>query len=129
MRVDDVVCKVLSLGRGCLLAVMDIESAFRNIPVHPHDWHIGLRWKGKSYVDTVLPKIFNALADVLQWMTEQCGTSYLRHYLDNFITAGGHHSEEECQSNMSLLTELCNLLGFSMAANKQEGPATCLIIS
>ena len=45
MRVDDVVRQVLYLGTGCLLAKIDIESAFRNIPVHPHDRHLlGMRW-------------------------------------------------------------------------------------
>ena len=134
MRVDEVVHKVLSLGRGCQLAKIDIESAFRNVPVHPHDRHLlGLSWKGNMFIDVVLPfglrsspKIFNALADALQWITERCSVSYLRHYLDDFITAGRPHSEE-CQTNLALLIELCALLGFPMAVDKREGPTTCLI--
>ena len=31
---------VLSLGKETLLAKVDIESAFRNIPVHPDDRHL-----------------------------------------------------------------------------------------
>ena len=79
IRVDEVVQRIISLGRGCQLAKIDIESVFRNIPVHPHDRHLlGLSWEGQLYVDAVLtfglrsaPKMFNALADALQWIAEQ----------------------------------------------------------
>ena len=58
------------------MAKLDIESAYRIVPVHPDDRHLlGMRWRGETYVDTVLPfglrsapKIFNALADALQWI-------------------------------------------------------------
>ena len=91
MRVDEVVHQVLSLGRGCQLAKINIESAFRNVPVHPHDRHLlGLSWKGNMFIDAVLPvgirsapKIFNGLADALQWIAEYCGIPHLRHYLDD----------------------------------------------
>ena len=133
IRVDEVVQKVLLLGRGCQLAKIDIESAFRNVPVHPQDRHLlGLSWNGNIFIEAVLPfglrsapKIFNALADALQWVAEQSGVSYLRHYLDDFITAGKPLSEE-CQANLDLLIALCNILGFPMASNKREGPTTCL---
>ena len=72
------------------------------------------------------PKIFNALADALQWIAERCGISYLGHYLDDFVTAGRPLSEE-CHTNLALLLELCDLLGFPMASDKREGPTTCLI--
>ena len=133
MRVDEVLHKVLSLGRGRQLAKINIERAFQIFPVHPHDQHLlGLSWKGNMFIDTVLPfglrsapKMFNALADALQWIAERCGISYLRHYflmlLNDLITAGRPNSEE-CQTNLALLIELCDLLGFPMAVDKREGP-------
>lgn len=125
MRFDEVVHEVLSLSRGCRLTKINIENAFRNVPVHPHDRHLlGLSWNGKSYIDAVLPfglgsapKIFNALADTLQRIAEQCGISYLRHYLDDLITAGRPHTVE-CQTNLALLIALCNQLGFPMSVDK-----------
>ena len=47
---------------------MDIESAYRLIPVHPHDRVLqAVSWNGEIYVDPMLPfglrsapKIFNA---------------------------------------------------------------------
>ena len=34
---DDAVEKVMELGIGCLLAKVDVEHAYRNIPIHPED--------------------------------------------------------------------------------------------
>ena len=56
MKVDDVVQEILSMGKGCLLAKIDVESAFRNVPVHPNDRHLlGMKWNDQLYIDTVLP--------------------------------------------------------------------------
>ena len=39
-----------------MLAKIDIENAFRNIPVHPDDRHIlGMQWQNILYIDSVLP--------------------------------------------------------------------------
>ena len=96
MKVDQVVQQVLSLGKGAPLAKIDIESAFRNIPVHPDDRHLlGMRWNDELFIDTVLPfglgsapKIFNSIADALQWIAKNQGVTYLEHFLDNYVTTG-----------------------------------------
>ena len=75
LRMDDVVRRIASLGRETRLAKMDIESAYRIVPVQPGDRPLlGMRWKGEFYFDTRLPfglrsapKIFSAVADALQW--------------------------------------------------------------
>ena len=113
MRVDDVVQQILQTGKGCLLAKVDIEDAFRNLPVHPHDRHLlGMAWENQLFVDTVLPfglrsvpKIFNSIADALQWITRTCD---LEHFLDDFITTGPPGTEE-CSHNLSLLVHICKL--------------------
>ena len=73
IAVDDVAEIVQELGRGTLLAKMDIETAYRLIPVHPQDRVLqDMEWEGKIYVDPCLPfglrsapKVFNAVADAL----------------------------------------------------------------
>ena len=80
--VDDAVQRIMSYTRGALLAKLDIESAYRIIPVHPDDRPLlGLMWKGRLYVDTSLPfglrsapKLFNALVDGLSWILRAKGT-------------------------------------------------------
>ena len=119
--------RILALGPGTLLAKIDVESAFRNIPIHPHDCHLlGMLWGGCLYVDTTLPfglrsapKTFNAVADALQWIAIHRGVSYLDHFLDDFIT--------ECERNRALLVYTCRILNIPLAFTKQEGPAVCLI--
>ena len=45
------------LGRGALLAKMDIQQAYRMVPVHPDNRALlGMRWEGGViYIDTRLP--------------------------------------------------------------------------
>ena len=79
--VREVAAHVHMLGKGALMAKMDVKSAFRNIPVHPDDrLLLGTQWENQYFVDTVLPfglrsapKIFNAMADALQWIVRQKG--------------------------------------------------------
>lgn len=133
-NVDNTVQRVLACGQGTLLAKMDIESAFRNIPVHPHDRHLlGMAWEGSLYIDTVLPfglrsapKIFNAVADALQWIALERGVSNLDHFLDDFITTG-HPDSTECSQNLDTLVATCRLLGMPLSPSKLEGPTTCLV--
>ena len=54
-----------------------------------------MQWPEKVYVDKALPfglrsapKLFNALADVIEWVAKNQGTSNLWHYLDDYITNG-----------------------------------------
>ena len=54
--VDDAVAILLHLGKGALMAKIDLKSAFRMIPVHRADWDLlGMHWRGQYYVDTCLP--------------------------------------------------------------------------
>ena len=56
IKVDDVIEQVLRLGPGSMLAKMDVESAYRIVPVHPDDRPLlGMRWKDKLYIDLMLP--------------------------------------------------------------------------
>ena len=52
--VDEVAARVAHLGRGTLLAKIDIESAYRLLPVHPHDRPLqAIKWNNQIYVDAV----------------------------------------------------------------------------
>ena len=83
-------------GKGALMAKIDIESAYRLVPVHPHDRPLqAVQWKGDVYVDPMhpfrlrpAPKIFNTLADSLEWYLRHQGIEHVFHYLDDFIVVG-----------------------------------------
>ena len=54
--VDRVAEIAASIGRGALLAKVDIESAYRLIPVRPHDRPLqAMLWQDKIYIDPMLP--------------------------------------------------------------------------
>lgn len=101
VSVDIAAEKVLTLGKGALMAKLDIKSAFRLVPVHPADRHLlGLKWEGHTYIDKVLPfglrsapKIFNAIADALQFIAIKNGIKNIAHYLDDYLIVGPPASE------------------------------------
>jgi len=84
--------QITALGRGTLLAKVDIKRAFCLLPVHPADRHLlAMKWCKLLYIDMCLPfglrsapKLFNILADLLSWIMEQKGVSSIMHYLDDF---------------------------------------------
>ena len=112
--VDIVAAQVLRLGRGFLLAKMDVKQAYRMIPVHPQDRPLlGMEWEGDVYVDKVLPfglrsapLIFSSVADMLQWMMQRRGATFVDHYIDDFVTVGRPGSDE-CSRNVQIMHETC----------------------
>ena len=47
-------------------------------------------------------------------------------YLADFLTLGAANSEE-CDHNLQVLLDTCNLLGIPLATEKIEGPATQIV--
>ena len=94
--VDHAARMIVAQGKGALLAKLDLESAYRMIPVHPEDrLLLGMKWKGKIWLDTALPfglrsapKIFNVMADCLQWIFRNRGAEGVIHYLDDYLFVG-----------------------------------------
>ena len=134
LKIDDVATLIAEKGAGALLAKVDIEAAYRQIPVHPQDRPLqALKWEGRLYVDPRLPfglrsapKIFNAVADALEWVLTQAGIPCIRHYLDDFIIVSLPASPQ-CQQCLDILDRVCRVLGVPMAVHKREGPTTCII--
>ena len=131
--VESVATAAQQLGKGALLAKLDIKSAYRIVPVHPHDRQLmGVEWKDAHYVDGALPfglrsapKIFTAIADALQWIMRQNGVSMVEHYLDDFITMGPP-GLTVCRQNLERILSTCEELGVPLAEDKLEGPTCCL---
>jgi len=110
---------MLQSGRDTMLAKVDIKSAFRLLPVHPADRYLlGMKWRGSIYIDPFglcsAPKLFNILANLLAWISQTVGVSYLIHYLDDYLTTGPPHSTS-CQRNVDTFVALCAELGVPLA--------------
>ena len=56
IKMDDIIKMVSKFGPGAPLAKFDIESAYRNIAIHPSDRHLlGFKWCNAHYIDLALP--------------------------------------------------------------------------
>ena len=120
-------------GRGTLLAKIDIEAAYRLVPVHPQDRPLqAVQWGEAIYFDPMLPfglrsvpKLFNAVADALEWHVRHQGVRQIFHYLDDFIVLGPPDSLQ-CTESLATLVGACTALGVPIAEHKREGPTPCL---
>ena len=129
----DAAALVRHLGRGTVLAKIDLLHAYRIIPVHSDDHPLlGIKWEQDTFIDTALPfglrsapKIFSAFADALAWTMRQRGIIWQLHYLDDFLFLGSPKSAD-CASALRQAIDTCKLLGVPVAAHKTEGPSTCL---
>ena len=131
----DVACqKVLMLGQGAVLVKFDVSGAFQTVPVHPDDHHLlGMRWKGHTYVDKVLPfglrsapKLYNAVADGLLWILVTHDDVQGIHYLDDFLLFGAP-GVPQCAVALCKALARCASLGVPVAPAKTEGPTTKII--
>ena len=133
ISVEQVATEALLKGKGALIAKIDVKSAYRLIPVYPGDrkW-LGMEINGQVYIDGMLPfglrsapKLFNALADALEWCVAQEGVDSMFHYLDDFAVVGPPNSEA-CAQYLHTLVRVCNDLGVPLAPEKQEGPTSVI---
>jgi hypothetical protein len=130
---------VSELGRGCLLIKLDVEAAYKQVPVRPQDWHLlGFVFDGKFYYERVLPfglrsscRLWDMFAAALHFLCEhQLGVAvphFVVHYVDDFLFVvhsadGGAAARAMLQGALAL----CRSLGVPMAELKTEGPVTSL---
>ena len=131
--VDDAVQLILLLGRGTQLVKLDLENAYRNIPVHPQDQHLlAVSWQGDCFVDRALPfglksapKIFSAVVDTVAWALHCSGIRYQIHYLDDFLLLGPPYTGEAAWA-LSTTLRVLDHLGLPVAMHKTVGPVCCL---
>ncbi len=101
ISVIDMANAAVALGRGTLIAKIDIKAAYRLVPVCPEDrqWlPFGLR---------SAPKNFNALADALECVVAEKGVEHLYHYLDDFAMVGPPDSAA-CHYYLNTMAKVCH---------------------
>ena len=132
VAIDHVICHIKSLGTGCFLSKVVIECAFRIAPVHPDDWHLGMKFNNQCYFDMRLsmgsrssPYNFDTIGQALEFI---CKVNYLiqfvEHLLDDFITV---EPGSEPPTALQIIIELfLQALGIPLAPEKMFGPTACL---
>uniref|UniRef100_A0A1X7TD39 Reverse transcriptase domain-containing protein n=1 Tax=Amphimedon queenslandica TaxID=400682 RepID=A0A1X7TD39_AMPQE len=131
--VDEAVAMVIEAGQSAWMAKLDIQSAYRKVPVHPADQPLlGIHWRGVTFCDRALPfglrsapLLFTAVADGLSWAMECCGVHNLIHYLDDFFFCSRAESSE-CEQALRTAVNLCQRLGLPAAPHKVVGPCTTI---
>ena len=134
ISLDDATALIQAAGNGCLLAKVDLQEAYRAVPVHPSDQRLlAVQWKRSTFVDCVLPfglrsapKIFSAIIDAIMWILREKGVKQALHYLDDFLIVGLPNSRE-CHIALASTLSTCEGLGFPVAPDKTEGPTTSLV--
>ena len=124
---------ILAFGRGCWLVKLDVEAAYKQVPVRPQDWHLlGFKWEGKYYYERVLPfglksscRLWELYAAALHFFfSRHCKVPAVVHYIDDFLLV--FQSEQQAREGLAKVLMWCRYLGVPMAADKLAGPATCL---
>ena len=130
---DQATAFMRELGPGCWLIKLDVEAAYKQIPVRVEDWPLlGFMWRGKYYHERVLPfglrsscRLWEWYATALQQILERCaGIKAVVHYVDDFLFVVKELPQAKEQLRRAL--DLCIRLGVPIAADKTEGPTTCL---
>lgn len=97
---DYAIAQVLKLG-NCLLAKMDLDSAFRLIPVHPDDHNLlGFQLNKQFYYDCTLPMEASSFCQILarfsrnlEWVARtKLKVQHMVHILDDFLFLGPPNS-------------------------------------
>lgn len=131
---DEALGLVRSFGPGALMAKLDVESAFRLLPLHPESFKfMGFRVEGSYFVDRCLPMgcaiscaYFEKFSTFLHWcISDFTGQRGVAHYLDDFLFVGSGDSAA-CGLLLSDASKLFRSLGVPVAPDKTQGPVTCL---
>ena len=117
---DRVIALVHQMQPGALIGKVDIESAFRIVPIHPLDRHLlGFKVNEEFFFDKCLPMgcrsscaIFESFSTALQWVAlNKLHIPAISHILDDFIFVGPANSSiaENALETFCLLCRQCNI--------------------
>ena len=129
ITVEHLAKEAIALGKDSLIAKIDIKAAYDLIPVAPKD-HLclGMIWEEKFILTLCCllvldqhQKIFNAVADALEWCMIKEGVNIIYHYLDDFAVL----APLAPRSVIPIPNTEVSLLGLS-SRKAQAGPSNCI---
>lgn len=132
---DEATALVNEGGPGSLMCKLDIQHAYRLLPVRPDQWHLlCYYWEGNYYVDLVLPfglrssgAIFNIFAKLVKWIIKHhYGIKNIINYSDDFFAVLGK-IQAIARKKLDIIIRAFKDLDIPLAVEKIEGPATFMI--
>lgn len=133
-RLDHAADAIRALGPGCLLIKIDVEAAYKQVPVRREDWPLlGFKWRGHWFYERTLPfglksscRLWELYATALHYFFEHdLGIQCVVHYIDDFLFVL-KPDQELAQADLKRALDLCARLGIPIAGDKTEGPCTLL---
>ena len=132
--VDDAITIIKRLGIGAQLCKVDVESAFKILPIIKSQWpYVGFRWQHKFYFFKRLcfgcrssPYTFNMLSEAIAWIAANCfQIENILYLLDDFLTID--NPSTDASITMGKLLYLFKSLNIPLSLGKCEGPSDRLI--
>ena len=130
---DQAADAVRAYGRSCSLIKLDVEAAYKQVPVRRKDWPLlGFKWRGMYYYERCLPfglksscRLWELYATALHhFFVKSTAVNAVVHYVDDFLFVVVGESVAHSALKSALAT--CDELGVPMAPDKIEGPITRL---
>lgn len=131
--IQDAIDVIKNSPKPVYMAKVDVESAFRIIPVSPADRPmLGFRWRGQYFMDAVLPMgcssscaIFECFSTALEWVAKvKLGVTAMIHVIDDFLIVSD--SADKCNQDLMAFVDLCKEIGVPLAPDKTVGPSTSI---
>ena len=132
-RFHDAADAIRALGPGCWLIKLDVEAAYKQVPVRREDWHLlGFMWQGKYYYERVLPfglksscRLWDLFAEALHhFLKHEFGIDVVLHYIDDFLFVC--RKRDRADAALASANGLCADIGIPWSPAKTEGPTHCL---
>ena len=132
-KFDDAITEVIKQGKGCLLTKLDVDAAYKQVPVRKLDWSLlGFTWEDKYYIDITLPfglksscRKWDLYASALEYLIKHdLGINFVIHYVDDFLIVSAPLSP--ASHHLNKINSLCEELGMPMKPEKTVGPCTKL---
>lgn len=132
---DHAIDTIAVTGAGTLLSKIDIQAAYRCIPVRQQDQPLlGIKWKDKWYYDKVLPfglssscARWDDFASCAKWIiTNVIGVTHVYHYVDDYLVIHGRITPRAALGVRDLIVRVMSWLGLPISTKKLEGPATVI---
>ena len=132
--IDTAISLIQQLGFGALLAKTGLENAYKQVPVHPHDFELlGFQIENMFYFDKTLPfglsyscNLFEKFSSALHWILEnKFLVSRCVHVLGDFLFIGTPNSSK-CYSALMAFHVLARDICLPIKSSKTVYPSTTL---
>ena len=134
-NIEDACILINRYGRNCLCFKLDIQDAYKIVPIHPSDWELlGFSIDNMFYYDKTLPmglsyscQLFEEVSSALHWIAEnKLGlVSGIVHMLDDFLFVGPP-DYNTCMKDLNKIQVLFKDIGIPIKTSKTVLPCTLL---